>query len=85
MEIRGVKLKKQVRYSKGNGFFVLREPDYFSVPLLADDGEKPQRVVNVGDMVKEGTLIAKPVGRYGSFVYSPTSGKVIGVVMSVSM
>lgn len=84
MEIRGVKLKKQVRYSKGNGFFVLREPDYFSVPLLADDGEKPQRVVNVGDMVKEGTLIAKPVGRYGSFVYSPTSGKVIGVVTKLN-
>ena len=80
MEIRGVKLKKQVRYSKGNGFFVLREPNYFSVPLLADDGERPLRAVNVGDMVKEGTLIAKPTGRYGSFVYSPCSGKVIGVV-----
>lgn len=84
MEIRGVKLKKQVRYSKGNGFFVLREPDYFSVPLLADDGEKPLRAVNVGDMVKEGTLIAKPTGRYGSFVYSPCSGKVIGVVKKLN-
>ena len=79
MEIRGVKLKKQTRYSKSSGFFVLREPEYFSVPLLADDGEKPLRAVNVGDMVKEGTLIAKPTGRYGSYVYSPCSGKVIGV------
>lgn len=84
MEIRGVKLKKQARYSKSSGFFVLREPDYFSVPLLADDGDKPQRAVNVGDAVKEGTLIANPTGRYGSYVYSPCSGKVIGVVKKLN-
>lgn len=85
MEIRGVRLKKQNRYTKNSGFYVLKEPECFSVPLLADDGDKPERVVNIGDIVKEGTLIAKPSGKYSSFVYSPCAGKVIGIVKKLNV
>lgn len=84
MEIRGVKLKKQTRLPRNSGFFVLKPPEFYSVPLVADDGDHPIRTVEVGQKVKEGTLIAKPNGRYGSYVYSPTSGKVIGVVKKLN-
>jgi len=85
MEIRGVKIKKPAsKMNNSNELFILKPSDYYSVPLLADDGDVSSRVVNVGDVVKEGTLIGKPKGRYGSYVYSPSSGKVIGVVKKLN-
>lgn len=84
MEKRGVKLKKLVRPDKESGLYVLKPAEHYSVPLLADDGDESKRVVNVGDEVKEGTLLAKPTGKYGAFVYSPTSGKVIGIVRKLN-
>ena len=63
MEVRGVRVKKITRHKKDSGFFVIKPPEYFSVPLLADDGDRPVRAVNVGEKVKEGSLIAKPVGK----------------------
>lgn len=84
MEIRGIKSTKHPVDDKNNGFFELRPPEYFSVPLLADDGEESFRAVNVGEQVKEGSLIAKPNGKYGSFVYSPVSGKVVSVVRKLN-
>ena len=84
MEIKGVKLKKLVRLEKDSSLFVLKPSEHYSVPLLADDGDESKRIVNVGDTLKEGTLIAKPTGKYGAHVYSPTSGKVIGVVRKLN-
>ena len=31
--------------------------------------------VSIGDEVKEGTLIGKPVGNFGLNIYSPVSGR----------
>ena len=84
MEIRGVKIKKINQKNQESGLFVLKPAEHYSVPLLADDGDKSLRVVNVGERVKEGTLIGKPSGKYGSHVYSPCSGKVIGVVKKLN-
>ena len=85
MEIRGVRLKKQ-KFNKTTGdFFVLRDAEIYSVPLTAGDCEQSKRVVNVGDSVKEGTMIAKPNGKYGDFVYSPCCGKVVGVVKKLNI
>jgi len=84
MEKRGVKLKKQVKFTKTSGFFVLKPPKHFTVPLLTGGGDQSDRVVNIGDKVCEGSLIAKPVGKYGSFIYSPCSGKVVGVVRKLN-
>ena len=36
-------------------------------------------VVRVGDTVKQGTLIAKPVGKFGINIFSPVSGKVLNI------
>ena len=85
MEIRGVKVKKVKNLTKNPGFFVLRPPEYFSVPLLTDDGDQSIRAVNVNEKVKEGSLIGKPSGRYGSYVYSPCSGKVVSVVRKLNV
>ncbi len=84
MDQRGVKTRKRNLIKKGSGLFELRPPEYFSVPLLAADGDMPVRAVNVGEKVCEGSLIAKPSGRYGSFVYSPCSGKVVGIVRKLN-
>ena len=84
MEFRGIKLKRQATKAKDNGFFELKPCEYYSVPLLADDGDGSARAVNIGEKVKEGSLIAKPVGKYGSFVYSPISGKVVSVVKKLN-
>lgn len=84
MEFRGVKLKKITKRSKQSELFILKPSEHYSVPLLADDGDESKRVVNVGDVVSEGTLLAKPTGRYGSYVYSPCSGSVIGVVRKLN-
>ena len=84
MDIRGVKLKKITRRSGSNELFILKPSEYYSVPMLADDGDKSHRAVNVGEKVKEGSLIGKPTGKYGSYVYSPCSGVVIGVVKKLN-
>ncbi|MBQ7467104.1 MAG: 4Fe-4S dicluster domain-containing protein [Clostridia bacterium] len=85
MEIRGVRLKKYNFGKIAKDFFVLRDAEIYSVPLTAGDCEQSIRVVNVGDSVKEGALIAKPNGKYGDFVYSPCCGKVVGVVKKLNI
>ncbi len=85
MEIRGVRVPKIAKHKNQSGFFVMRPPEFYSVPLLAAFGEKPIRVVKVGSLVREGTLLAKPNGKYGSYVYSPTAGKVVGIVKKLNV
>lgn len=83
MEIRGIKPLK-ISGQKNLELFELRPPEYFSVPIVADDGNTASRAVNVGEKVKEGSVIAKPNGRYGTFVYSPVCGKVVNVVKKLN-
>lgn len=88
MEIRGVRLSKAQTARKNSGLFVLRAPQYFSVPLVAavlSYEEICERTVKVGDIVKEGSVLAKPSGRYGTFVYSPCCGKVVGIVKKLNV
>lgn len=84
MEIRGVRVKKKNKSARKGELFVLRPPEYFAVPILAHGGESPLRAVNVGEKVKEGSLIGRPDGRYGSYVYSPCAGRVVGVVKKLN-
>lgn len=83
MEIRGIKPVK-VDGSRNLELFELRPAEYLSVPLVADDGDTATRAVNVGEKVKEGSLIAKPKGKYGAYVYSPVCGKVVSVVKKLN-
>lgn len=83
MEFRGIKPLK-IKGQKNLELFELRPPEYFTVPLVADDGNTSERAVNVGEKVKEGSLIATPVGKYGTFVYSPVCGKVVNIVKKLN-
>ena len=53
--------------------------DFYNVPLKVKGIAESEPVVRVGDVVKNGTLIAKPSGKFGLNVYSPTSGKVLNI------
>ena len=53
--------------------------DFYNVPLKVKSIAESEPVVRVGDVVKQGTLIAKPSGKFGVNVYSPTSGKVLNI------
>lgn len=53
--------------------------DFYNVPLKVKGIAESEPVVRVGDVVKQGTLIAKPAGKFGLNVYSPTSGKVLNI------
>ncbi len=84
MEIRGVRFIKKAFVLKDKGLFVLRPPENLVVPLISGQTTNSTRVISVGDDVKEGTLLATPNGRYGSYVYSPCSGKVAGIVKKLN-
>ncbi len=47
---------------------------------MGTNGLPAEPAVKVGDLVKEGSLIAKPTTSRGAFVYSPTSGKIVSIV-----
>ena len=85
MDVRGIRLRKQKIHKLAKGFYVLRRPENYLVPLISGYDEQSERVINVGDNVKEGTLIAKAKGKYGSFVYSPCCGKVVGIVRKLNI
>ncbi len=85
MEIRGIRLKKHKISKLAKGFFVLRKSENYVVPLSVGVSEQSERVVSVGDKVNEGTLLAKPKGKYGNFVYSPCCGSVVGIVRKLNI
>lgn len=53
--------------------------DFYNVPLKVKNIAESEPVVRVGDVVKQGTLIAKPSGKFGLNIYSPCSGKVLNI------
>lgn len=63
----------------------MKEQDSYLVPMEMASGTMASVCVNIGDTVKEGTLIGKPKDRRGCFVYSPISGKVTAIVQQLSL
>lgn len=57
----------------------VRPMDFYSVPLKLPSVPESEPCVQVGDEVKLGTLIAKPVGKVGLNIFSPSSGKVLNI------
>ena len=53
--------------------------DFYNVPLKVKHIAESEPVVRVGDVVKQGTLLAKPSGKFGLNIYSPCSGKVLNI------
>lgn len=76
----GVRLPQNKDHTEWNDITEIRPPEFFSVPIECTNGLPAEPVVKAGDIVKQGSLIAKPKTDKGSFVYSPTSGKVVSVI-----
>ncbi len=57
----------------------LRPMDFYNVPMKVKNISESEPVVNIGDEVKEGTLIGKPSGNFGLNIYSPVSGRVLNI------
>jgi electron transport complex protein RnfC len=58
---------------------VMPRPKQVVLPLSQHTGAPAKPVVNVGDEVKAGTLIAEPVGMISAPVHSSIAGKVKGI------
>lgn len=78
-----VRLKGIYHYIKkdtvGEDFKVLPPTDFCSVPLKVPNVSESEPVVNIGDDVNVGTLLAKPSSRFGTNIYSPVKGKVLNI------
>ena len=62
----------------------LRPMDFYNVPMKVKNITESEPAVSIGDEVKEGTLIGKPVGNFGLNIYSPVSGKVLNIFDKVT-
>ena len=67
------------KMSLGVDFKQMRPTDFYSVSLKLKGIAESEPVVHIGDVVKQGTLIAKPIGKFGLNIFSPTSGKILNI------
>ena len=67
------------KMSTGVDIAMLRPLNFYCVPLKLKNIAESEPVVRVGDSVKQGTLIAKPSGKFGVNIYAPVSGKVLPI------
>lgn len=58
----------------------LRPMEFYCVPCKIGSAAESEPVVNIGDSVKQGTLIAAPGGKLGLKIFSPISGKVLNIL-----
>lgn len=63
----------------------LRPMEFYNVPLKVKNIAESEPAVQIGDEVKQGTLIAKPTGNFGINIYSPVSGKVLNIFNKVTL
>ncbi len=69
----------QKKMTVGIDITPLRPMEFYNVPLKLKGIAESEPVVQIGDEVKQGTLIAKPSGNFGINIYSPVSGKVLNI------
>ena len=62
----------------------LKPVGFYNVPLKLNNITESEPVVNIGDTVKQGTLIAKPTGKVGINIFSPVAGKVLNIVKKMT-
>lgn len=67
------------KMSVGVDLVQMRPTDFYNVPLKLKTIAESEPVVHIGDTVKQGTLIAKPSGKFGVNIFSPVSGKVLNI------
>ena len=78
-----VSLKGIYHYLKkdtiGEDFKQIETPDFCTVSLKLPNVSESEPVVEIGAVVKEGSLLAKPSTNFGSYIYSPVSGKILNI------
>jgi len=78
VSLKGINLPKNTS-TTGIDITPLRPMDFYNVPLKYKNVSEAEPIVNIGDEVKEGELIAEPVGKFGVGIYSPVCGKVLNI------
>ena len=73
------------KLSVGIDITPMRPMEFYNVPLKVKNIAESEPVVQVGDEVKQGTLIAKPSGNFGINIFSPVSGKVLNIFNKVTL
>ena len=84
-ELKGVYLRSRKGKARDFASSLMKEQDSYLVCMQQSKTAEATVCVKVGDEVAEGTVIGKPSNRYGVFVYSPVSGKVVNVIQKLSM
>ena len=71
--------KKKYKVSE-NAFF----PRFVTVPVVQEEGVMCKPVVQIGNIVQEGQVIAVPQGIHDCKIHSPVPGKVVDIFTGVS-
>ena len=58
----------------------LKLAGFYNVPLKIQNIAESVPAIQIGDTVKQGTLLAKSSGKMGVNIYSPVSGKVLNII-----
>ena len=69
----------QKKHTAGIDITPMRPTEFYNVTLKLKNIIESEPVVQIGDEVKQGTLLAKPSGNFGVNIYSPISGKVLNI------
>ena len=83
INFKGIYLPKNNK-TTGIDFTPLRPMSFYNVPLKLPNIAESEPTVRIGEEIKEGSLIAKPVGKFGMKIYSPVSGKVLNIFDKVT-
>ena len=83
LSFKGINVQRNTK-TTGIDVTTFKPMDYYNVPLKFQNVSESEPVVEIGDEVKEGTLIAKPAGNFGMYIYSPTSGKVLNIFNKIT-
>lgn len=75
----------QKKMTAGIDITPMRPMEFYNVPLKLKGISESEPVVQIGDEVKQGSLLAKPSGSFGLNIYSPISGKVLNIFSKVTL
>ncbi len=75
----GVRLPEYKELTEGKKIRVLPPPDRVVIPLAQNAGTPPRPVVEKGQEVEEGEVIAEPAGAVSSTLHASVSGKVSAI------
>lgn len=81
---RGFHIYSKKELSRGNKYIEIPAPDMVKIPLLQHIGTPSEPIVQVGDYVKVGQMIAKKVGAISANIHSSVSGNVVKIEYSTA-